>query len=1811
DLIMTKGNKRKKRTWIVAGVVCAIVVALVVAAIVLLTKGNENAKKPENPEAAALSLEDILHGKVNPNPFNATWVSDKELLYTDFNGNLVLHNLETNSPKILIPANESFIGGEFTISADRNYLMIAHTFQKIYRYSHMARYTIVNLKTEERVKLGVGGNLDLLLVVWAPVGNALAFVYENNIYYKESVTSNTSVPITKDNGYIYNGIPDWVYEEEVFSSNKALWFSPDGTKLAFAKFDDRETPIMVLPIYGEPGSLIFQYPRAQVIKYPKVGTRNPLATLHYVDLSNVTAVKKLPAPSDLLSQNQRAILTTVAWATDDTVCAIWMNRVQNNASIVTYTTTESPTMEIISNLYQPDGWLELFTSPLFSKNGSHLVLILSQDQDNDLGSYRHIVMMSRQANSLKQALTKGTFVVTQILGWNHDRDEIFYLANTDLDPAVQHLYSVSVETKQTKCLSCGSKNNECLYNIAEFSTDSSHYVLNCAGPNVPTVAIHSLDRKIMDWDQNEELQKLTANKRIPKAHRMTFEVEGGFKAQVLLRLPPDLDTSGNTKYPMLVNVYAGPDSFQVVEKFNLDWGSYLAANKSIIYATIDGRGSGLKGDKMLFASYRHIGTVEIEDQINVTRRIQESLPYVDSSRTAIWGWSYGGYASGMILADDKEGTFKCGISVAPVTDWKLYDSIYTERFMGLPTIEDNYQGYNKANLLLKYEGLRDKQYFLIHGTYDDNVHYQQSMLWAKVLEQNDILFRQLAPDDFKTVLLPLSRFKPYYEGKLIDNPKIRLDRSKIASIGIQAYGGVYLPTKQSGVAKIRINSHITSKMPPVDKTPHVSTGAFELVNCLHAYHKVPVFEYRSRDTGLTVIVAEVEGPVVNGFFCLATEAFDDDGLPHTLEHLIFLGSEQYPYKGVLDLLANRCLASGTNAWTDTDHTCYTMETAGSEGFLALMPIFLEHILYPVLSEEGFITEVHHITPQGDDAGVVYCEMQGRENTAESRLHVNLARAMYPGHCGYSSETGGIMKNLRESTDNFKVREYHRQFYRPENLKVIITGQIKHDEIFKALESLEQKILAKGNCEQFQRPWQNPVPPLPESRDLVIKYPTDEESNGVFCIGWRGPSAVTEQYTLAAVCIFLKYLTEFSTYTLPKEFIEIEDPYASNISFNFLENSESCIYIMFEDVPLNKLPEVKPKLQDLLKTITEEEDINMDRIKSIIKRNKLEHLSNIENNPHNALAFIVIGYILYGNNKKDFEQRLDPLSDLSKLLKEPKSFWVALMKKYFVDNKYVAVQCIPSKDEHNRMAEEEADRVKKQIDLLGEDGLNVKGKLLEDAVKFNSRDPPSDMLTSLPIPSLKSINFHDITRYRTDLDQRQQIDLSKTSVYTCFDHIKSEFIYMYALLDSSSVPPELRIYLPLMLESLFESPIRKNGKLIPYEDVIEELNNDTVSFSASVGLGTKSRLFKCGPYSHTVSIMLQVEVAKYEKGVEWLRDILYNTVFAVDRLKIISAKMNNAVAQAKRSGRDIVAYAMRGLRFVENSNIYNNGILVQNKFLSEITETLSCERSVEVLETCERIWKVLTEPKNTVLHFIGNLDSIPNAVGPLNTFLPSGIDSHQQPLHVTSDLELLKPPKLEPLQGCIIGMGCLESSFFHQTVESICSYEDPDLPALMLYLQYLIQAEGPMWRQIRGKGYAYGYTMMVKPHEGLLYLVFSRATNVVGAYMEAKEIILNQIKNAEWDNNLIDSARSSLIFELIEKEKTIGSVIGLSVISYFQQVDFKHNRVGEKYLSTLFDPKRIKTAIVSVPAKAEQIMEAFKSVNIDLTVFPSLEESFLK
>ncbi|XP_011494919.1 PREDICTED: venom dipeptidyl peptidase 4 isoform X2 [Ceratosolen solmsi marchali] len=754
--LMIKGTGCNMRRLLVIGLIMMVVLVLIITATVtvLLTSRTRKTFRNEQLENYGISLHDWLSGSLSTKSFNGTWLSGNEILYEDVRGNLMIFNTSAKkSHNVFRERNDIFITSfDHQFSADRKYLLLAFNYQRLFRHTYLAHYKILNLETLHETFLNENDSPVLQLVVWAPQGNALIYIFQNNIYYRPHAEIAEDYQITYNGvfGTIYNGVPDWVYEEEVLSSNKAVWFSPSGTKLVFGHFDDTNTSIMNIPYYGFPG-ITFQYPTAIPIHYPKSGTQNPTVKLFYVDLQkivkgNVTLIE-IEYPPQL--SNVERILAAVSFPTDDLVSAVWMNRIQNEVYFHICNITNQNCITALS-YKEKNGWVEQFVPPLYCKDGTSFLLILPQKQSN-YGDWRHVILVKNvTSNSPKIiALTSGLFVVTEILTWDEENHYVYYLATSEQDPAQKHLYRVSTlyHNSTSDCLSCKIVNESdggyCLYNLAEFSKDNSHYVLTCAGPGIPEITIYNKNvTKLYTWENNKNVAEHITKKSRPIIKRLTVPLSGNFKAHVKLLLPPNVDLSGKRKYPMIVYVYGGPDTNEVTEKFNIDWGTYLVTNKNIIYTSIDGRGTGLKGNKIMFAVYRNLGTVEITDQINVTWYLQNNFSFIDATKTAIWGWSYGGYATGMALAKDYDGIFKCGLSVAPVTDWTLYDSIYTERFMGLPNASDNLWGYDQSQLLNKVDNIRYKEFYLIHGTLDDNVHYQQSMLLAKILEQKDILFRQ-------------------------------------------------------------------------------------------------------------------------------------------------------------------------------------------------------------------------------------------------------------------------------------------------------------------------------------------------------------------------------------------------------------------------------------------------------------------------------------------------------------------------------------------------------------------------------------------------------------------------------------------------------------------------------------------------------------------------------------------------------------------------------------------------------------------------------------------------------------------------------------------------------------------------------------------------------------------------------------------------------------------------------------------------------------------------------------------------------------
>ncbi|XP_026680630.1 prolyl endopeptidase FAP [Diaphorina citri] len=293
----------------------------------------------------------------------------------------------------------------------------------------------------------------------------------------------------------------------------------------------------------------------------------------------------------------------------------------------------------------------------------------------------------------------------------------------------------------------------CTYHKIVFSPDLRYFVNECLGPGIPTVklyetrfqngTVHQIPKYLMTLQNNSKLHEKLSKLALPQIKSFPVQISGGYYAQVRLYYPPRLREDEITRYPLVLQVYGGPGSQLVTDRWKIDWNTYLAGNRDYIVAQIDGRGSSGQGYKLLHQVYKKLGVVEVSDQLEVTDYLREALHVVDARRIAVWGWSYGGFVSAMLLSSPSQDVFHCAIAVAPVTSWKLYDSAYTERYMGTPNATGNSKSYEDADLTKRASGFKDKMLFLVHGSADDNVHIQQTMLFVKSMADEGVPFRQL------------------------------------------------------------------------------------------------------------------------------------------------------------------------------------------------------------------------------------------------------------------------------------------------------------------------------------------------------------------------------------------------------------------------------------------------------------------------------------------------------------------------------------------------------------------------------------------------------------------------------------------------------------------------------------------------------------------------------------------------------------------------------------------------------------------------------------------------------------------------------------------------------------------------------------------------------------------------------------------------------------------------------------------------------------------------------------------------------------
>lgn len=742
------------------------------------------------------TLQEIVDFVYRSDRWNGTWVSDTEYAYRNRDGDLNLFSVVTGQSSNLVPSSvlDEPRVFRYWLSPDQQYLLMAFRPQKLFRHSFIALYDVYNIRTGQRTKLqpdesllrqfgggsggpggpggedgrgpnpqGLGGEpprgppqLPLLFATWSPEGHSLAYVFSNNIFYRATPESK-DIPVSTSGipGTVFNGISDWVYEEEVLSDTKALWFSPDSRKIAWVEFNDTEVEVMPLVIYGQPGRLEFQYPIPTPLRYPKPGRTNPFVNVYVADVARASSSFRSSSPAQILLQppsyfeDREKIIYAVGWASNDEVSLTWENRLQNY-SVVSICEVSIANCRDSLVLTEPNGWMELREAPTFTKDGRQFAMVASADK------YKHVNVINRDTNQ-RIPITSGKMVVTKIYHWDETDHLIYFRATRVGAPGERHLYTVtdfeSGRPGVVTCLSCdvtNSRGGACGYNSFKFSKKNSHYTMTCEGPHVPQDYLFKApSEKIATLVTNTYLSESLSQKHLPKISNLDVKIANGkYVAKVRLYLPHNFDDT--KKYPLLVNVYGGPNSQQVNDRFKLDWGTYLTTSEDVIYAVIDARGSGYRGDDLLFEIHRNIGQGEAQDQIDVTQKLISLYSFIDASKVGIWGWSYGGFLTTRILEKDADQSniFKCGIAVAPVSNWIYYDSIYTERYLGLPTPTDNARGYFNSDVTAQAKKLKNKKLLLVHGTGDDNVHYQNTMMLVRALEEADVLFRELSyPDE--------------------------------------------------------------------------------------------------------------------------------------------------------------------------------------------------------------------------------------------------------------------------------------------------------------------------------------------------------------------------------------------------------------------------------------------------------------------------------------------------------------------------------------------------------------------------------------------------------------------------------------------------------------------------------------------------------------------------------------------------------------------------------------------------------------------------------------------------------------------------------------------------------------------------------------------------------------------------------------------------------------------------------------------------------------------------------------------------------
>ncbi len=604
----------------------------------------------------------------------------------------------------------------YEFSPSEKQILISTNPQIIYRHSYLADFFIYDRSSKKLTALH--SDKKVRDPLFSPDGTMVAFSVDNNLYYKE-LGSGKIVQITSDGveDKIINGTSDWVYEEE-FAITRLYDWSADSKRIAFIRSDETEVPQFTMEWYNDD-----TYPEYDTFKYPKVGEKNSEVSLHIYHLGQKKTIT--PAVAELDDN----YLPRLLWTKDaNQLCLTWINRHQNHLKLILVDGNSGQTKTLLEekNKY----YIDIHDNITFLDDKRHFTWTSEKD------GFNHIYLYDISGKEIAQ-ITKGKFDVTSFYGVDEKNKLIFYQA-AKKSPLKREVYRVSYTGKDDTAIEQQSG-----WNSVNFSGNYDYYVLNHSTANVPPVyTVHDRSGKsIRTIEDNKELVEKLKKEKFRPLEFLTIPAADGTELNAYVIFPPNFSESN--QYPLFMTQYGGPGSQQVMDRWtggNMVWYQMLA-QKGYVIACVDNRGTGARGEEFKKQTYLRLGEMETADQIAAAKHLGQKS-YIDEDRIGIFGWSYGGYMSSNCILHGSD-VFKAAIAIAPVTNWKWYDSIYTERYMR--TLKENEEGYRAFSPIYFVDQLKG-DYFIAHGLADDNVHFQNTAEMVRALVE--------AGKDFETMFYP-------------------------------------------------------------------------------------------------------------------------------------------------------------------------------------------------------------------------------------------------------------------------------------------------------------------------------------------------------------------------------------------------------------------------------------------------------------------------------------------------------------------------------------------------------------------------------------------------------------------------------------------------------------------------------------------------------------------------------------------------------------------------------------------------------------------------------------------------------------------------------------------------------------------------------------------------------------------------------------------------------------------------------------------------------------------------------------------------